>query len=94
MAASPSISPSSTFTSRMLAPASTWSRATPSASSKFPSRISRANLREPVMLVRSPTIRKFVSGRTISGSVPQYVEGKSWSGILRGATPSTALAIS
>ncbi len=70
MAFGPSIRPSSMLTSRMFAPPSTWSRATASASSYFSSRISRANRFEPVMLVRSPTMMKFVSGRTSSASLP------------------------
>ncbi len=58
------------FTSMMLAPFSTCSRATTNPASKLPSLISREKRFEPVMFVRSPTMMKFVSGRTISASVP------------------------
>ena len=45
-------------------------RATSTASSYFSSLISRANLREPVTFVRSPIMRKLLSGRSASGRVP------------------------
>ena len=70
IAFSPSISPSSMLTSRILAPPSTWSRATARASSKLPLLMRRANRLEPVMFVRSPITTKLVSGRMTSGSSP------------------------
>ena len=70
IASSPSIRSASMFTSMTLAPFSTCSRATTKAASKLPSLIRRAKRLEPVIFVRSPIIRKFVSGRTTSGSMP------------------------
>ena len=70
MAAAPSSSPSSMLTSMMFAPPSTCSRATATACSNCPSRISRANFFEPVTLVRSPIMMKLLSGRITSGSRP------------------------
>ncbi len=61
IAASPSSMPSSMLTSMMFAPASTCSRATATASSNCPPRISRANFFEPVTLVRSPIMMKLLS---------------------------------
>ena len=84
MASSESSSASSMFTSRTFAPPSTWSRATRTASSNSPERMSRANRREPVTFVRSPTTRKADSGRT-SGSVPASLNRRGRSGIVRGA---------
>ena len=70
IASSPSIRSASMLTSRMLAPSSTCSRATATAASKSALLMRRANLREPVMLVRSPTMTKLVSGRITSTSLP------------------------
>ncbi len=62
---------SSMFTSMSWAPASTCWRATSTASSNRSSRISFANLREPVTFVRSPTFTKTLPGCGIaSGSRP------------------------
>ena len=58
------------LTSMTLAPPSTCWRAMATASSKRPSRTSRANFREPETLVRSPIIVKRLSGRSTSGSRP------------------------
>ena len=65
MAASPSNMASSMFTSITFAPDSTCCRATATASSNFSPRISRENFFEPVILVRSPIVRKLLSGRMI-----------------------------
>ena len=70
MASTESSMPSSMLMSMMFAPPSTCSRAMATASSYSPSRISRANLRDPATLVRSPTMMKFVSGRITSRSRP------------------------
>ncbi len=70
MACTPSSNASSMFTSITCAPFSTCCLATLSASSYLLSRIRRANFLLPVTLVRSPTLIKFVSGRTIKGSSP------------------------
>ena len=56
MAASPSSSASSMLMSMAWAPLATCWRAISTASSYRPSRISRANAREPITLVRSPTL--------------------------------------
>ena len=57
---------SSMFTSMSCAPASTCWRATSTASSKRSSRISFANLREPVTFVRLPTVHEDVAGLGIA----------------------------
>jgi hypothetical protein len=51
------------FTSMMLAPPRTWSRATSTAVAYFPCLIRLAKRREPVTFVRSPISVKFESGR-------------------------------
>ena len=66
--------PSSILTSRICAPPSTWSLATSKASSYFSSLIRRRNFREPVTLVRSPTLMKLLSGVTTKGSNPDKVK--------------------
>jgi hypothetical protein len=68
--ASLSSRPSSMLTSITLAPPSTCWRATSIASSYFSALMRLANFLEPVTLVRSPTIRKLLSGRSVIGSVP------------------------
>ena len=70
MASTESSSPSSMFTSMMLAPPSTCWRAISTAASYSPFRIRRAKRCEPVMLVRSPIMVKLASGRRTSGSMP------------------------
>ncbi len=67
----PSIIPSSMLMSKIWAPPSTCSRATAMASSKFSSRIKRANFLEPVTLQRSPTLTKLVSSVISKGSKPE-----------------------
>jgi hypothetical protein len=61
---------SSMLMSITCAPFSTCWRATASASSKRPSRIIRAKAREPVTLVRSPTLTNSESLPTLKGSRP------------------------
>ena len=61
---------SSMLTSIICAPPSTCWRAMASAFSYSPLRISSAKRGEPVTLVRSPMLTKFVSGRMTSGSRP------------------------
>ncbi len=90
IASLPSIRSASMLTSRMLAPFCTCSRATATAASKLPSLMRRLNLSEPVMLQRSPTMTKFVSGRTTSTSLPLKYDQSGTSGTRRGAMPSTA----
>ena len=68
---SESSSPSSMLMSMICAPASTCCRAILSAPSKSPSRIALENLGLPVILLRSPTLTKFVSGRITNGSRPE-----------------------
>ena len=70
IACSESSIPSSKLMSMITAPASTCCRATSSAPSWLPSRMSFLNFAEPVTFVRSPTFTKFVSGPTVSGSRP------------------------
>ncbi len=82
--------PSSKLMSMMLAPFSTCWRAIASASSKLPSRTRRANLGEPVTLVRSPTIVKLLSGRMTSASRPLKRELGNGFGTSRGAKFCTA----
>ena len=67
---SPSSMPSSMFTSMIAAPPSTCCRATVSASSNLPSRISLANFGEPVTLVRSPMSVNGISGRSVKRLEP------------------------
>ena len=62
IAATPSSIASSMFTSMSWAPLATCSRAMSTASSSAPSAISRANLREPVTFVRSPTLTNALPG--------------------------------
>ena len=54
----------------------------------------RAKRREPVTFVRSPIIRKLLSGRTVSRSSPlsSVTGGASAAGSRRGGTPATASA--
>ena len=92
MAATPSSIASSMFTSSSTAPFTTWSRAIATASSS-PARssprapaISRANLREPVTLVRSPMLTKAPPGiGMVSGSRPARWVAVPRSGMARGA---------
>ena len=70
IARSESSRPSSMLTSMTWAPFSTCWRATTTASSRRPSRISFLNCAEPVTLVRSPTLMKLLSGVICSGSRP------------------------
>ena len=71
IAATPSSIASSMFTSISWAPFSTCWRAMSTASSSAPSAMSRANLREPVTFVRSPTLTNALPGGGItSGSRP------------------------
>ena len=93
IAPSPSSMPSSMLTSITLAPASTCSRATATASSYFSFRISRENFFEPVTLVRSPIMMKLLSGRSVSGSKPLNRISGSMRGRRRGAVLETASAI-
>ena len=81
------------FTSMTLAPASTCSRATATACSYWPARISRENFFEPVTFVRSPIIRKLLSGRSVSGSKPLSRVSGSGRGRTRGRALATAPAI-
>ena len=94
IAASESSIASSMFTSISCAPASTCWRATSTASSNRSSRISLANLREPVTLVRSPTLTKTLPGWGIAtASRPDSRVFGSISGGWRGGKPATASAI-
>ena len=70
IAASESIIASSMLTSRRFAPPCTCWRATASAASKSPAKISFENFGEPVMLVRSPMTANPNSGVILSGSRP------------------------
>ena len=102
IASTPSSIASSMFTSRITAPFVTWSRATATASSSALARppladgslipvISRANLREPVTLVRSPMLTKAPPGIGIaSGSRPARRVEWVPLGTTRGGTPATA----
>ncbi len=67
MAASESSRASSMLMSRTCAPLSTCWRADLHGLAVFPSRTSRAKRREPVTLVRSPTLTKRLSGPMSSG---------------------------
>ena len=73
MASTPSSMPSSILMSIICAPLSTCCRATSNASVYWFSRIKRANLAEPVTLVRSPTLIKSDSCRSFNGSSPAKV---------------------
>jgi hypothetical protein len=84
---------SSMLTSIIWAPLSTCCLATATAASKSPARMSLENLGEPVTLVRSPMLTKFVSGRIVSGSSPlRRVYGETCGGTRLGS-PRTACAI-
>ena len=61
---------SSMFTSIICAPFSTCCRATANASSYWSFLISLAKRGEPVTFVRSPTLMKLDSGRTVNASMP------------------------
>ena len=74
IASTPSNNASSIFTSSTCAPFSTCCRATLNASSYLFSLIRRANILEPVTLVRSPTFTKLVSGLTTNGSNPESLK--------------------
>ena len=93
MAASESSIPSSMLTSMTWAPLVTCWRATATASSKSPPRISFENRGEPVTLVRSPMFTKFVSGRSVSASQPDRRVKGSTRGATRGVAPRTASAM-
>ena len=100
IAATPSSIASSMFTSSITAPLTTWSRAIATASSS-PARssprapaISRANLREPVTLVRSPTLTKAPPGiGIVRGSRPARWVAVPRPGMARGTMPATAAAM-
>ncbi len=94
IAATPSSIASSMFTSTIWAPFETCSRAMSTASSSRSSAMSRANLREPVTFVRSPTLTKALPGGGMtSGSRPDRRVTPRGSGIWRGGRPATAAAI-
>ena len=94
IAATPSSIASSMLTSIIWAPLVTCSRAISTASSSAPSATSRANLREPVTLVRSPTLTKALpGGGMMSGSRPDRRVVPVGSGISRGGRPLTAAAM-
>ena len=79
------------FTSRICAPPSTCWRATSSASSYCPARMSFAKRGEPVTFVRSPTFTKLESGRSTSGSRPESARAPRDLGPQRAAArPRTA----
>ena len=85
IAATPSSIASSMLTSIIWAPLVTCSRAMSTASSSAPSATSRANLREPVTFVRSPTLTKALPGGGITtGSRPERRVVPVGSGIWRG----------
>ncbi len=100
MAATPSSIASSMFTSSSTAPFTTWSRAIATASSSpaWPSArapaMSRANLREPVTLVRSPTLTKAPAGHRDRQRLEAGQAGLAvCPGMARGAMPATARAM-
>ena len=93
MAAAPSSIPSSMLTSMTFAPPSTCVLATRIASSNLPSLMRRANLREPVTLVRSPIMTNGFSLRNTNGSFPANCVILLGSGFLRGVSPCTASPI-
>ncbi len=84
---------SSMLTSIICAPFSTCWRATASASSYWPFSIRRANAREPVTLVRSPTFTKSESSSMFIGSSPESRSLWSPAGIERGGRSLTACAM-
>ena len=87
IAATPSSIASSMFTSMSWAPLATCSRAMSIASSSPPSAMSRANLREPVTLVRSPTLTKVLPGGGMTtGSRPDRRVVAGGSAIGRGGS--------
>ena len=92
MAASESSIASSMLTSMSWAPFSTWSRAIATPASKSPARIRFANAREPVTLVRSPTLTKRESGPISTASRPASLVRRGSLGTARGAIPRTAAA--
>ena len=93
IAAAESSIASSMLTSMTCAPFSTCWRATCSASSNWPFRISRAKALEPVTLVRSPTLTNSESASTLKGSRPDSRIAGGRCGLARGAMPSMARAI-
>ena len=103
IAATPSSIASSMFTSSMTAPFWTWSRAISTASSspswtppsaRPASAINRANRRDPVTFVRSPTLTISPPGIGIeSGSRPDRWVATPRASTTRGGTPATAAAI-
>jgi hypothetical protein len=93
IAASASSMPSSMLMSMICAPASTWRRATASASSYWPLRIRRANIFEPVTLVRSPMLTNKSPAPRLNGSSPEMRSFFSISGIARGGYTCTASRI-
>ena len=84
MAAWESSMASSMFTSITWAPFSTCCRATSTAFSKSPERISRANCLEPVTLVRSPTFTKNEVSSMLQGSRPESRSFGATLGTVRG----------
>ena len=94
IAATPSSIASSMFTSISWAPFATCSRAIATASSSRPSATRRANLREPVTLVRSPTLTKALPGGGMTtGRRPARRVAGGIAGTARGGRPATAAAI-
>ena len=81
------------LTSIRFAPPRTCSRATSSASWKFPASISRRKRVDPVTFVRSPIITKFVSSVITKGSRPLKRLLARPVGSRRGGTPSIAFLI-
>ncbi|MBV6476939.1 MAG: hypothetical protein MOGDAGHF_02565 [Rhodocyclaceae bacterium] len=84
---------SSMLTSITCAPASTWARATETASANWPLRMRRAKAFEPVTLVRSPTFANSDCSLTLNGSSPDRRREKSVCAGRRGGMPSSARAI-
>ena len=93
IAAFESSSPSSMLTSTIWAPFSTCWRATSSAVSKSPSRMSLANRAEPVTLVRSPTLTNSEVGSMARGSRPLRRHTGARRAGARAGRPATASAI-
>ncbi len=82
------------FTSISWAPFATCSRAMSTASSSEPAATSRANLREPVTFVRSPTFTNALPGGGMTrGASPESRVVPVGAGIWRGGRPATAWAI-
>jgi hypothetical protein len=93
MQPSESSRPSSMFTSMTLAPLRTCRAATATACSHAPDFTRRRNFVDPVTFVRSPTVRKLLSGRRVSVSIPaSCVRCSVCGGTGRGGRPATALA--